>query len=72
MARQQKLSSRLIALSVMQASRGAAVKSRINIARILASRRMLISVYAHRHDGVPLKRPLAENLGPSGWLDKRI
>jgi hypothetical protein len=44
MARQQALSCWLIALSVMQAKRGAAVKSRMKIARMLAKRRMLFSV----------------------------
>jgi hypothetical protein len=44
MVRQQALSLWFITLSVMQASRGAAVKSRMKIARILARRRMLVSV----------------------------
>jgi len=46
MERQQALSSRFIALPVMQANKGAAVVSRMKIATRLAKRRMLGSVYA--------------------------
>jgi hypothetical protein len=42
---QHALSSRLIGLSDMQANNGAAVKSRMKIAKILAKRRMLVPVY---------------------------
>jgi 16S rRNA (guanine527-N7)-methyltransferase len=48
MARQQALSFWFIVLPVIQASKGAAVESRMKIAKKLARRRILLSVYVRR------------------------